>query len=195
MEMQLGGQVVVVIGGARGIGAAISEAFAQEQAQVAILDVVSEVHETAAALQERYGVRTLGLSVDATDYAAVQAAAVRIEAELGVWNHLVYAAGVGSGKVGFPFWNLEPSDWDRVLRVNLLGVVNAAHTFAPALARAGQGTMLFLASIAGQIGSQTDPPYSAAKQASSILRSVRHATSPGMEFASIPSAPVWSRPP
>jgi len=50
-----------------------------------------------------------------------------------------------------------------VLKVNLMGVVNAAHAFAPGLAQARRGTMLFLASIAGQIGSQTDPPYSAAK--------------------------------
>jgi 2-hydroxycyclohexanecarboxyl-CoA dehydrogenase len=79
----------------------------------------------------------------------------------------------------FPFWKLDPADWDRVLRVNLIGAVNVAHTFAPAIAEAaraegekpaGDGvgagrSMLFLSSLAGQIGSQTDPPYSAAKAA------------------------------
>jgi NAD(P)-dependent dehydrogenase (short-subunit alcohol dehydrogenase family) len=72
---------------------------------------------------------------------------------------------IGSGKFGFPFWNLEPADWGRVLEVNVIGAVNVAHAFAPALVRAGTGTMLFLASVAGQIGSQTDPPYSASKAA------------------------------
>jgi NAD(P)-dependent dehydrogenase (short-subunit alcohol dehydrogenase family) len=58
---------------------------------------------------------------------------------------------------------LEPGDWDRVYRVNLLGAVHAAHAFAPSLVREKRGTMLFISSVAGQIGSQTDPPYSAAK--------------------------------
>ncbi len=82
---------------------------------------------------------------------------------LGTCAHLIYAAGRGSGKFGFPFWNLEPGDWQRVLEINLMGAVNAAHAFAPTMAQNRNGTMLFLASIAGQIGSQTDPPYSAAK--------------------------------
>jgi 2-hydroxycyclohexanecarboxyl-CoA dehydrogenase len=63
----------------------------------------------------------------------------------------------------FPFWNLDPADWDRVLRVNLVGAANVAHAFAPGLADQRSGTVLFLASVAGQIGSQTDPPYSASK--------------------------------
>src|SRR5262249_52771947 len=49
------------------------------------------------------------------------------------------------------------------LRVNLVGAVLVAQTFAPAMAEARRGSLLFLASVAGQIGSQTDPPYSAAK--------------------------------
>jgi NAD(P)-dependent dehydrogenase (short-subunit alcohol dehydrogenase family) len=77
----------------------------------------------------------------------------------------VFAAATGSGKVGFPFWALDPHDWDRVVRVNLLGAVNVAHAFAPAMAQRGAGSLLFLSSVAGQIASQTDPPYSASKAA------------------------------
>src|SRR4029079_16580197 len=54
-------------------------------------------------------------------------------------------------------------DWPRVLDVNLVGAVNVAHAFAPEMAEAKAGTLLFLASVAGQIGSPTDPPYSASK--------------------------------
>jgi NAD(P)-dependent dehydrogenase (short-subunit alcohol dehydrogenase family) len=89
--------------------------------------------------------------------------AAEIAAHWAPTRHLVFAAGMGSGKYGFPFWNLEPADWRRVLDVNLVGAVNAAHAFAPALVAAKAGTMLFVVSVAGQIGSQTDPPYSAAK--------------------------------
>src|SRR6202008_1858415 len=80
-------------------------------------------------------------------------------------DHVVFAVAVGSGKFGFPFWNLTPEDWPRVLTVNVMGGVNVAHAFAPTLVEARSGTMLFLASVAGQIGSQTDPPYSASKAA------------------------------
>jgi NAD(P)-dependent dehydrogenase (short-subunit alcohol dehydrogenase family) len=96
---------------------------------------------------------------DVCDYAAVRAFAEGF----GAVDHVVFCVGVGSGKFGFPFWNLEPSDWARVLEINLIGAVNVAHAFAPKLIERGAGSMLFLVSVAGQIGSQTDPPYSAAK--------------------------------
>lgn len=163
MNLQLEGQTAVVIGAAQGMGRATAEAFAAEHAHVALLDIAASVETRAAEVAAKYGVQTLGLQMDATDYTAVQSAVPTIHASLGTCSHLVYAAGRGSGKFGFPFWNLEPGDWQRVLEINLMGAVNAAHAFAPGLAQNRNGTMLFLASIAGQIGSQTDPPYSAAK--------------------------------
>ncbi len=163
MDMGLSGQTVVVVGAAQGIGRAIADAFVGEGAQVALVDRNPSVVELADAWKRKQNARTVGIVADVTDYAAVQRAAQDIEQTLGSCAHLVYAAGAGSGKFGFPFWNLEPADWPRVLQVNLLGAVHAAHAFAPQMAQARRGTMLFLASIAGQIGSQTDPPYSAAK--------------------------------
>ena len=96
---------------------------------------------------------------DVTSYEMVRAFAERIDDV----DHVIFSVGAGSGKFGFPFWNLEPRDWARVLEINLIGAVNVAHAFAPKLIARGRGSMLFLASVAGQIGSQTDPPYSAAK--------------------------------
>ncbi len=165
MDLNLAEQTAVVIGGASGIGRAIGEAFAQERAQVALIDVASSVQQAADELAGRFGVPVLGLAADATDYAAMQTAERQVAGELGACRHLVYAAGLGSGKFGFPFWNLEPADWDCVLKVNLVGAVNAAHAFAPAMVASRKGTLLFLSSVAAQIGSQTDPPYSAAKAA------------------------------
>jgi 2-hydroxycyclohexanecarboxyl-CoA dehydrogenase len=165
MEMHLEGQVVVVVGAAQGIGHAIAAAFAQEHARVVLLDIAPDIDAVATAMAQKHGVQTLGLQVDVTQYDAVVAAAQRSASEFGPCSHVIYAAGMGSGKFGFPFWNLDPSDWERVWQVNLLGAVHVAHAFAPVLAEARRGTMLFLASVAGQIGSQTDPPYSAAKAA------------------------------
>jgi NAD(P)-dependent dehydrogenase (short-subunit alcohol dehydrogenase family) len=165
MDLQLGGQTAVVVGGARGIGWAIAEAFAAEKASVALVDISAETEEVAKALGSRHGVQVTAHVVDATGGAALSRAATEIAASLRRIDHVVHAAAIGSGKYGFPFWNLEPSDWDRVLRVNIGGAVYVAHAFAPSLVAARSGTLLFLASVAGQIGSQTDPPYSASKAA------------------------------
>lgn len=152
MNLQLTDTSVLVFGAARGIGFAIAKAFADEGARVTIADIAPSVADAAKQLHGDAAV------VDVTDFAAVKRLAERITPV-----HLVYAVAVGSGKFGFPFWSLDPADWDRVLRVSLLGAVNVAHAFAPAMANARRGTLLFLASVAGQIGSQSDPPYSAAK--------------------------------
>src|SRR5262249_48171337 len=93
----------------------------------------------------------------------VEEVARQVRGRFGSIDHVVFAVAVGSGKFGFPFWKVPPETWERVLRVNLIGAANVAHAFAPGMAEARRGTMLFLASVAGQIGSQTDPPYSASK--------------------------------
>jgi 2-hydroxycyclohexanecarboxyl-CoA dehydrogenase len=165
LDLHLTGSVAVVIGGARGIGAAIAAEFGRQGASVAVLDVAPEVQQTAGLLARDTRAPIRGIQVDATDYAAVSRAATRVDTELGPCDHLVCAAGAGSGKLGFPFWNLEPGDWNRVIQINLMSAVHSAHAFAPGMANRGRGTLLFIASVAGQIGSQTDPPYSAAKAA------------------------------
>jgi len=163
MELHLSGHVAVVIGGASGIGLAIAKEFAREGCRVGIVDKSGETERQAGEVAAAGQTTSIGVVADVTDYAAVQVAAKRIEGALGRAQHIVYAVGMGSGKFGFPFWNLEPGDWDRVYRVNLLGGVHVAHAFAPSLIEQKRGTMLFISSVAGQIGSQTDPPYSAAK--------------------------------
>jgi NAD(P)-dependent dehydrogenase (short-subunit alcohol dehydrogenase family) len=165
MKLDLAGQVAVVAGGARGIGRAIAESFAAEGSAVALIDIDAGVADAARALGQRHGVPVNAYQIDVTDSTAVRHAADQSLQSFGRIDHVVFAVGVGSGKYGFPFWNLDPSDWPRVLQVNVVGAVNMAHAFAATLVRARAGTMLFLASVAGQIGSQTDPPYSASKAA------------------------------
>lgn len=146
MDLHLTGQNVAVIGSSNGIGRAIAEGFVSEGCHVRGFDRAPNDGIPT----------TVG---DVTSYDQVKAFARGFEAV----DHVVFCVGVGSGKFGFPFWNLEPSDWLRVLEINLVGAVNVAHAFAEKLIARGQGSMLFLVSVAGQIGSQTDPPYSAAK--------------------------------
>jgi 2-hydroxycyclohexanecarboxyl-CoA dehydrogenase len=163
MELALHGQVAVVVGGASGIGLAIAKEFAREGCRVAILDRSAETPRIATEVAAAGKTPSLGLVADVSDHAAVERAASQAADALDRVQHVVYAAGCGSGKFGFPFWNLAPGDWQRVLEVNLLGAVHTAHAFAPSLVEQKRGTLLFISSVAGQIGSQTDPPYSAAK--------------------------------
>jgi NAD(P)-dependent dehydrogenase (short-subunit alcohol dehydrogenase family) len=158
LDLHLAGDVAVVTGGANGIGRAVAAAFAAEGAITVLVDRDPAVESVAAELAG-----AAAFVVDVTDAAAVAVAAEEILRQFGKCDHVVHAAAVGSGKFGFPFWNLDPKDWDRVLSVNLVGAVNVAHAFGPVMAGTGSGTLLFVASVAGQIGSQTDPPYSASK--------------------------------
>jgi 2-hydroxycyclohexanecarboxyl-CoA dehydrogenase len=165
MDLSLRQHVAVVTGGASGIGRAVADLFSAEGAHVAIWDRSTSAIQVAAELAEQNGVKTLGLAVDVTDETGVRAAAVQTAAQLGPIDHLVHTAAIGSGKFGFPFTNLEPADWRKTLDVNIMGMVHVAHAIAPAMVERKRGTMVFIASVAGQIGSQTDPPYSASKAA------------------------------
>jgi 2-hydroxycyclohexanecarboxyl-CoA dehydrogenase len=165
MNLELTNQVVVVLGAASGIGRAIAQAFGQEGAQVAAIDRNPAVTTTAAELTSVGLGPVLPVIADVSDYAALQQAAATIEQELGPVEHVIFTVGIGSGKFGFPFWNLTPEDWPRVLLVNVQGAVNTAHAFTPAMRQRRRGDLLFLSSVAGQTGSQTDPPYSASKAA------------------------------
>jgi len=151
MNLEIKGQKVAIFGAAGGIGRAIAEHFLAEGCDVVGFDRAVD----AAPLQSPGDL----ITGNVTSFAAVQAFA-RAHPDT---RHVVYAVGVGSGKFGFPFWHLAPSDWKAVLEVNLVGAVNVAHTFAPQLIEQAGGSFLFLVSVAGQIGSPTDPPYSAAK--------------------------------
>jgi 2-hydroxycyclohexanecarboxyl-CoA dehydrogenase len=165
MELQLGDHVAVVVGGANGIGAAIANGLAAEGCRVVLVDRDPATPERARQLAQRHGGLAWGYVVDVGDWDATRSVARRVEESCGRCRHLVFAVGMGSGKYGFPFWDLDPSDWPRVLEVNLLGAVHVTHAFVAQLRAAAPGGLLFLSSTAGQIGSQTDPPYSAAKAA------------------------------
>ncbi len=159
MNLNLASHVAVVTGGASGIGRAIAGGFLAEGCKVAIWDASPHVEDIAGELD------VLGVQVDVTDYPAAREAVNRTVQAIGWIDHLVHAAAVSSSKFGFPFTRLAPADWPRVLDVNIMGMTNVAHAVAPTMVERKRGTMIFIASVAGQIGSQTDPPYSASKAA------------------------------
>lgn len=165
MDLHLKDHVVVVTGGASGIGRATALAFAGEGARIAVWDLPAHAKRAAAEISAAPSARAVGIAVDIADESAVNLATSQTREAMGRIDHLVHAAAIGSGKFGFPFTNLNPDDWPRVMQVNVMGMVHVAHAIAPHLIERKAGTMVFVASVAGQIGSQTDPPYSASKAA------------------------------
>jgi 2-hydroxycyclohexanecarboxyl-CoA dehydrogenase len=165
MDLQLTNHTAVVTGGASGIGRAAAVGFAREGCRVALWDASPESADAARRLADDTGAKVVGYRVDVTRLDSISAALQETEAALGPVDHLVHAAAIGSGKFGFPFTNLAPDDWPRVLEVNIMGMTNVAHAVAPRMVERRTGTMVFIASVAGQIGSPTDPPYSASKAA------------------------------
>lgn len=165
MDLNLSGSSVVITGGASGIGLATARCFAQEGAKPILWDYSDQVTSVADQLSEETGQTVTGFQVDITSYSAVQEIAEQTRNRFSTIDHLVHAAAIGSGKFGFPFTNLTPADWPRVFEVNMQGMVNVAHAVSPLMQQAGKGSLTFISSIAGQMGSQTDPPYSASKAA------------------------------
>lgn len=141
MPGRLEGRVAIVIGAARGIGAAIAERFAADGARVVIGDTDPAA---GAATAERLGGRFVATDISRKDHAeAIVRAAVDGFGRLDI---LVQNAAI------YP-WTLiediEPEEWDRVMAVNLRGTYLAARAALPAMRAGGGGRMIFTSSITG----------------------------------------------
>lgn len=158
-------RVAIVTGAASGIGLATVRGFLSEGCRVACWDIAANLEYIVCEIQEESPARVVAVRCDITDEAGVREAVAQTEQAFGGFQHLVHAAATGSGKFGFPFTNVPSSAWRRVYEVNVQGMVHVAQAVAPQLQAQRDGTMLFVSSVAGQIGSQTDPPYSASKAA------------------------------
>lgn len=165
MNLNLNQKIAVITGGASGIGLACATELAREGCRVAIWDLAKNTTQVANELNQATSTPTIGKFVDVTSLPDVETAVEETERELGPIDVVVHAAAISSGKFGFPFFNVPIDRWRPVLEVNVLGMVNVAQTIAAKMVDRRSGTLIFVASVAGQIGSQTDPPYSASKAA------------------------------
>ena len=149
--MRLEGRRALVTGGGRGIGAAIAGRLAAEGAEVVIGDIDDQ---SAGEVAGEIGATATGLDVTEPDSAS---AAV---AEHGPFAILVNNAG--TDEFGF-FTDTDPGQWERVLAVNLVGVLACTHAVLPGMQQAGYGRIVNIASEAGRVGSKGSAVYSAAK--------------------------------
>lgn len=145
MPDELTGRVAVVTGAARGIGRAITQRLGEAGAAVALLDILPEVHETAAALAQSGG-RTLGVVVDVADAEALIAALAQVAEQLGPCDVLVNNAGWVSNIA--PFARMSRAAWDRELAINLSAAFTATQAVIEGMAERGWGRVVNIASIA-----------------------------------------------
>lgn len=163
MDLELEEEVVIVFGAARGIGFATAQRFEREGATCCWADRDEGIVKVAA--EHSIHPNEFSAHIDATDLDAVSKFVANVFEIHGRIDHVVSAIGVGSGRYGEPFWNLPTDVWETVIRGNLMTAVNIAHAVGPLMSKRRKGTLAFLSSVAGQIGSTTDPPYSASKAA------------------------------
>ncbi|HEV7210731.1 MAG TPA: 3-oxoacyl-ACP reductase family protein [Blastococcus sp.] len=154
---KLDGKIAIVTGAGQGIGRAIAEKFAAEGATVVASDLnETTAKETAAAI----GGGALGIRADVTSRESVDAMVEQVRGQFGRIDVLVNNAGWD--KAG-PFVDTDPADWDRVVQINLYGVLNTTKAVLPVMAEQGAGAVVNLASDAGRVGSSGEAVYSAAK--------------------------------
>lgn len=159
----LRGRVVVVTGGASGIGEAIVEAFAANQARVVFLDVQMDAGEQLAARIQASGApEPLFLPCDLTDMEAVQRALRAIEEQRGTVDVLVNNA---ANDTRHAVEEVTPEWWDRSIAVNLRHQFFMSQGVIPGMRAAGRGSIINMSSISWVIPSTGVPVYVTAKAA------------------------------
>ena len=155
------GQVAVITGAGRGIGAAIARQLAGLGATTVLCGrTQSTLDQTARAITGAGGKAEV-IPCDVTILHQLQHAAARVESTFGRLDILINNAGIG----GFnsPLHNLAPEEWDRILNTNLRGVYFAIHAFAPLMIRARSGHIINISSLAGKNALPNGAAYAASK--------------------------------
>jgi NAD(P)-dependent dehydrogenase (short-subunit alcohol dehydrogenase family) len=156
----------VVTGAAQGLGLALVEALARRGSDVLMVDVNAEELDAAAAtVRATTGATVLTFTADVTSAEEVDDAAQRAKHAFGDIYLAANVAGV-IGPANCPIWELPAADVQRVLDVNLGGVLNGVRAFVPLLIEHGQPAALInMASMAGFTSSGARVPYTVSKHA------------------------------
>jgi NAD(P)-dependent dehydrogenase (short-subunit alcohol dehydrogenase family) len=161
--MQLAGKVAIVTGGATGIGYAIAEALADRGASLVVADI-AEAEDAAARLGAR-GVRAIGVAIDVAsgpDAAAMADAAI---SAFGGIDILVNNAGIYTSLKPKPFEEIDPTEWRRVMDVNVFGTFLCIRAVLPAMKARRAGRIINISSGVAFKGNPYMAHYVASKGA------------------------------
>lgn len=162
MDYGLRDRVVLITGGARGIGFAAAQLFAAEGARLALVDINGAAAEAAAGrlAGSGTGTKAIGLGVDITSRAQCTAMLARIEGDLGPVGVAVNSAAVLDDKT---FLESSNADWERIVNVCLYGAMNVLHTTLPGMVERKFGRIVCMASDSAKLGQARLSYYAAAK--------------------------------
>jgi gluconate 5-dehydrogenase len=154
----LEGQRVVIAGGAGGFGSAITQAFEDEGARTAVIDLAAGDHVQA----------------DLRDPDAARAAMAEAQERLGGLDVFIHSVGINRRK---PIEEFSDRDWDDIVAVNLSSAFSTARAALAPMRAQGHGRIVFFSSVAGRSGHKHHGPYAATKGAiNQLMRVMAHET-------------------
>lgn len=159
----LGGQRVVVAGGAGTIGSALVSAYRNAGAQVGVIDLdISRVGSRAAVKEQ----------ADLSDPDSARASLQSVREQLGGLDVLVHCVGINDRK---PIESYTAIEWDRIIGANLSSAFHLGAQAAAAMREQGRGRIVFFSSVAGRSGHKLHGPYAATKGAiNQLMRVIAH---------------------
>ena len=159
-QIDLGGRIAVITGGARGIGYAAAQRLLSSGAIVALWDMDEAKLAEAKAELASHGVVSTD-RVELTDEPSVEAASAAVMARHGKIDILVNNAGITGGNA--KTWELDPAIWRQVVEVNLIAPYLTCRAVVPRMLQNGYGRIINIASVAGKEGNPQASHYSASK--------------------------------
>jgi 3-oxoacyl-[acyl-carrier protein] reductase len=150
----------LITGAGKGIGKAVAIALAKEGVNVILVARTQEEIDSVAAKARSLRVKALAINADVADINSVNAAVAKALAEFGTIDILINNAGIAAfGK----FLELEPTDWERIIQVNLMGVYYVTRAVLPNMMERQTGDIINISSTAGLNGNALTSAYSASK--------------------------------
>ena len=165
----------LITGAGKGIGKAIALALAKEGVNIILVARTQEEIDSVAAKVRSLRVKALAITADVADINSVNAAVEKALAEFGTIDILINNAGIATfGK----FLELEPTDWERIIQVNLMGTYYVTRAVLPNMIERQTGDIINISSTAGLSGNALTSAYSASKFAvlgltESLMQEVR----------------------
>ncbi|WP_321792491.1 SDR family oxidoreductase [Burkholderia pyrrocinia] len=163
MTQLVPGQVVVVTGGATGIGFALAEAFASRGLRIALADIDSEGLRAATERLADRGVTVIGVPTDVADRDSVRSLRQQVLSQFGKVDIVCNNAGIY--QVLDSIWNIDPVQWRRLFDINYWGVVHGIQEFVPLFLERGSGHVVNTASMSGLSTVPGSADYGSSKHA------------------------------